>query len=141
MPARFGTKISAPLRAGAQGRRGVGQRMAHPEDDLQITCANWLRAQHPKLLFHHSPNESDGSKAYSARLKAKGRRAGWPDFEVMGFGGVTLFVELKSRRGRHSPAQETVRDMLMARGHRIETVRDFETFRALVTDWIRETQQ
>ncbi len=91
-----------------------------PESQLQISIATWLKAQHPEILFHHSPNESDGNFGYNGKNKAMGTKSGWPDMEIMqandSYHG--LFIELKVRYSKPKDKQIAHMLRLNARGYK-----------------------
>lgn len=54
------------------------------------------------------------------KLNGLGNR-GWPDRLVILPGGTCLFIELKAPRGKLSPKQIQVQDLLRAKGCRVQT--------------------
>ena len=57
----------------------------------------------PGVVVHHSPNE--GRRGWKAQrdIKSHGTLAGWPDLEIL-HQGQTYFVEIKTLKGRITPA-------------------------------------
>lgn len=72
---------------------------------LHAAVADWLRYQHPKLLFWHSHQSGRLSMAEAMKAKRMGRRAGVPDFTFILPGGKAAFIELKADTGRQSDPQ------------------------------------
>lgn len=110
-------------------------RRRHPEDDLQITCADWCRlVLAPSVIWHHSVNEGKRGRAAAGIAKAMGQRPGWPDFVFIWSDGAPLplvaFVELKTESGRLSGNQEGFRDDAKVIGADWALCRSFEEFRA-----------
>jgi len=74
------------------------------EDDIQLAVVTWLRKH--KFMFAADQNAGRRSRRDGARRKALGMAAGEPDLRVYRQGGVVTFIELKTARGRVSPAQK-----------------------------------
>lgn len=77
------------------------------EDDLQIFCADWLRAR--GLAFNHCPNERRDVEMLG-KLKKKGLQKGFPDLEIFSipprFPNVRgVAYELKDATGKVSNEQ------------------------------------
>lgn len=102
----------------------------HPEDDLQRAVVDllavWERQGH--LSYFAVPNGGKRGRLEAARLKGLGVRAGIPDLVVMipprDFPGVrapksapkTIFLELKSPKGKLSERQVTCKNWLQHNG-------------------------
>ena len=96
------------------------KRRATPEADLQRAVVVALRFALPKgAIVHHCVNEVTEAGARGARRQAilvgMGVHPGFADLIVLCDGRV-LFLELKSLKGRLSPAQEGFRDAVLALG-------------------------
>lgn len=84
-----------------------------PEDVLQREVAvllSWLR---PPAMAIHVPNGGKRSRAEGGKLKAAGAVAGFPDWLIL-HSGRALLIELKTEKGRVSPAQIEVHQRLLA---------------------------
>lgn len=90
------------------------------EDHLQMAVVTYLRRAN--VAFAADQNEGRRSLRDGARRKAMGMTAGEPDLRIYLPRGRTLFVELKRKSGRLSPAQEWRQEQLRQLGHRVETV-------------------
>ena len=91
-----------------------------PEADIQRAIVHTLRIVLPRdAIIHHSANEvGTGGKAARQRqaiLTGMGVHAGFSDLIIVS-GGRILFLEVKSPRGRLSPAQRAFRDAVQAQG-------------------------
>ena len=106
------------------------KRRGTPEADLQRAVVIALRFALPKdTIIHHCANEVTeagprGSKR-QAILVGMGVHAGFADLLVLSNGRV-LFLELKSLKGRLSPAQEAFRDTVQAQGFGWALVRSLD---------------
>jgi hypothetical protein len=106
------------------------KRRGTPEADLQRAVVVALRFALPKTtILHHCANEvmepgPRGAKR-QAILVGMGIHAGFADLMVM-CGGRVLFLELKSLKGRLSPAQEAFRDAVLAQGFGWALVRSLD---------------
>ncbi|RMD95095.1 MAG: VRR-NUC domain-containing protein [Alphaproteobacteria bacterium] len=72
-----------------------------------------------------------------ARRRALGVAAGWPDLVVVVPGRPPWFFEVKTRRGRLSPAQAEMHERLRALGCRVATVRSADEAIEVVREWRR----
>lgn len=76
-----------------------------PEQQLHISVAQYLKWAMPDDVWWSSINPaSSKSPIVAAMSKAMGLRAGAPDIIVIDKGHA-LFIELKAKDGRQSPAQ------------------------------------
>jgi hypothetical protein len=106
------------------------KRRGTPEADLQRAVVTALRFALPKgTIIHHCPSEitepgSRGAKR-QAILVGMGVHPGFADLVVLCDGRV-LFLELKSLKGRLSPAQEAFRNAVLAQGFGWALVRSLD---------------
>jgi hypothetical protein len=101
-----------------------------PEADLQRAVVTTLRFALPKgAIIHHCANEVSEAGPRGAKRQAilvgMGVHAGFADLVVLCDGRV-LFLELKSLKGRLSPAQEAFRDAVLAQGFGWALVRSLD---------------
>jgi len=91
------------------------------EAEIQMQVIKWLDLVLPLgSLRHHSPNESLARPQYRKKQGRMGLRKGWPDLELFvqrtwfhqGVAWSPIFIELKSEKGRVSPEQKEVLQML-----------------------------
>tara|TARA_R110002073_G_scaffold11117_21_gene51436 strand:+ start:2059 stop:2481 length:423 start_codon:yes stop_codon:yes gene_type:complete len=106
------------------------KRRGTPEADLQRAVVQALRVALPRTaIIHHCANEVTEPGPRGARRQAilvgMGVNPGVADLMVLCEGRV-LFLELKSTKGRLSPAQAGFRDAVMAQGHGWALVRSLE---------------
>ena len=74
------------------------------EDDIQMHIVQWLRRS--DILFAADQNAGRRSARDGARRKMLGMAAGEPDLRIYLKSARTIFIELKTSRGRVSPAQK-----------------------------------
>lgn len=96
------------------------KRRGTPEADLQRAVVTALRFALPKgAIIHHCANEVTEAGPRGAKRQAilvgMGVHLGFADLIILCDGKV-LFLELKSLKGRLSPAQEVFRDAVTAQG-------------------------
>jgi hypothetical protein len=101
-----------------------------PEADLQRAVVSALRVVLPKgTIVHHSANEIAQSGPRGAKRQAiltgMGVHPGFADLVVLCDSRV-LFLELKSRKGQLSPAQQAFRDAVQAQGFGWALVRSLD---------------
>ena len=95
-------------------------RRGTPEADLQRTVVQALRVALPRsAIIHHCANEVTEAGPRGAKRQAilvgMGVHPGFADLTVLCAGRV-LFLELKSLKGRLSPAQEAFREAVTVQG-------------------------
>ena len=96
------------------------KRRGTPEADLQRAVVVALRFALPNgAIIHHCSNEVTEAGPRGAKRQAilvgMGVHPGFADLVIL-CGGRVLFLELKSLKGRLSPAQEAFRDAVLAQG-------------------------
>ena len=97
--------------------------MSESSDQIALfEWAAWHEQRLPELaLLHHTPNGGWRHIATAVRLKAEGEKSGVPDLFLpcarLGYHG--LFIEMKTRGGRISPAQQWWIDALRMQGYRV----------------------
>ena len=106
------------------------KRRVTPEADLQRAVVQALRLILPRsAIIHHCANEVTEPGPRGAKRQAilvgMGVHPGFADLMVLCDGRV-LFLELKSLKGRLSPAQEAFRDAALAQGHGWALVRSLD---------------
>ena len=105
-------------------------RRGTPEADLQRTVVTALRFALPRTaIIHHCANEVTEPGPRGAKRQAiligMGLHPGFADLMVLCEGRV-LFLELKSLKGRLSPAQEAFRNAVLAQGFGWALVRSLD---------------
>lgn len=110
------------------------------EHDEQKALVQWLKWQHPGLLFSATPNGGHRHPATAARLKAEGVQPGVPDLTIYEPRGRYhgLFIEMKRRRGGQlSPEQKVWLAALEARDYRVAVCKGFEEAKATIEEYLR----
>jgi hypothetical protein len=106
------------------------KRRGTPEADLQRAVVVALRFALPKgAIVHHCANEVTEAGPRGAKRQAilvgMGVHPGFADLVIL-CGGRVLLLELKSLKGRLSPAQEAFRDAVLAQGFGWALVRSLD---------------
>jgi hypothetical protein len=106
------------------------KRRGTPEADLQRPVVTALRFALPKhAIIHHSANEVTEVGRRAAKRQAilvgMGVHPGFADLVILSDGKV-LFLELKSLKGRLSPAQKAFRDAVLGQGFGWALVRSLD---------------
>ena len=96
------------------------------EKQIQHQVLAWLRFN--RFLAWHVPN----SGFYNVRtnrynIVSSDHVAGIPDIHVILPGGEVVFIELKSEKGKLSPAQKAMLEKLASLGHSTFVARDLQT--------------
>ena len=106
------------------------KRRGTPEADLQRAVVTALRFALPTgAIIHHCANEVTEAGPRGAKRQAilvgMGVHPGFADLIILCDSRV-LFLELKSLKGRLSPAQEAFRDAVLAQGFGWALVRSLD---------------
>jgi VRR-NUC domain-containing protein len=114
-------------------------RRKTPEADAQRAIVQALRFVLPRgSIVHHSVNEITAgdrrAKVRQAILVGMGVHPGFADLIVLSQGRV-LFLEVKSKTGRLSPAQKDFRDAVQAQGFAWALVRSVDDALAALADY------
>lgn len=89
----------------------------HDQIDVIEWCL-WNRQKYKGLdLIHAHANEGRRTKVQNGMLKAAGMRKGFPDLELPAPLAPSLFIEMKSKKGRVRPEQEVWRQRIIEAGH------------------------
>ena len=136
--------LDAQIRIGSSPTLATGPNRVSPaglvalpasEASLQAQVAQFLRLALPSdAIFHHSPGEGKRGWRAQASLKASGFTPGWPDVEIV-WSGRVYFLELKSVRGRLTPAQILCHERLRAAGAAVALVRSLGEVAKQLADW------
>ncbi len=113
-------------------------RRKTPEADAQRAIVRALRFVLPRgAIVHHSANEVTAGdrrgRSRQAILVGMGVHPGFADLVVLSQGRM-LFLEVKSKTGRLSPAQEVFRDAIQAQGFAWALVRSVDDALAALAD-------
>ena len=81
-----------------------------------------LEANGWELSAEGDMNAARRSFQEAAKCKAMGMKKGTPDIRLYGASGRIMFIEVKTKRGRKSEAQDTRHDRLAALGHTVLVV-------------------
>tara|TARA_R100001594_G_scaffold26777_1_gene51476 strand:- start:367 stop:762 length:396 start_codon:yes stop_codon:yes gene_type:complete len=105
----------------------------------------------PGCAVHHSPNEGKHKVQYRAKQKRMGVMYGWPDIEVFvprrywksQEDYATIFLEVKTARGRTSRNQQFVHKYLREAGAQVHIVRSIEDVQDVFAQdlWVLGVQQ
>lgn len=106
------------------------------EDTLHRSILDLLRRVLPADTFGpwHTPNGEARAYHVGARLAGLGTTPGMPDLMFVHAGRLHC-LEVKTHRGRLTPAQIAVCNGLIAAGARFAVVRSVEEARAALDDW------
>ena len=109
------------------------------EDQLQITCAYFLRMKYPELKWFHSPNGGNRNKDEARKFKAMGVSPGVPDILIPhpknGYNG--LAIELKVKPNTATDTQLEWLYYLRSIGWRCHIVHGITAFENLVKDYLK----
>lgn len=95
------------------------------ESDLQLAVAKYLNAQERlrKTFVWFHPASLSPSRIYGSIVKSRGFKAGVPDCLLFAGEGKTVSIELKYKKGRISPEQQTFHEKLKFLGHPVYIVK------------------
>ena len=114
--------------------------MRYREETTQIWCVRWFELAYPEyaVLLHHSPNGGYRTAYEAKAFKRMGTRAGFADLILLVPRGNCpyLCIEMKSDKGRQTPAQKAFQTAVEAQGARYEVVRSFDEFKILIDNYL-----
>ena len=93
--------------------------MQHMESFYQKVVVNWIKNNHPDILFTCAPAVAKSARqGHENRLM--GYCKGWPDlfFAIPKKGWYGLFIELKTEKGKVQPEQEAIIERLNNLGYK-----------------------
>ena len=114
-----------------------------PDDEehrIQCACVNWFRFQYPthaSALFA-VPNGGRRDRVSGAKLKAEGVLAGVSDLILLVARDWChgLLIEMKTGKGKQSPAQKEWQHDMERRGYRYIVCHSFDEFREQIDDYL-----
>lgn len=113
---------------------------SHEESRIQQACVRWFRLQYPRLarLLIAVPNGGGRSKVEAAIMKGEGVTAGVSDLLLLVPSGECpyLCIEMKTRKGRQSPAQREWQVEVERAGGRYVLCRSLEEFMNVVNTYL-----
>jgi hypothetical protein len=86
------------------------------ESSESIGLLQWFHLKYPGVMIFHIPNERKCSIATGKRLKMEGVLKGIPDYMIPAW---SLWIEMKTEKGRLSPAQKEMIIYLEGIGHTV----------------------
>lgn len=107
-----------------------GTPTEHQEQCALLEWVSLYQGRYPELeMLFAVPNGGQRHIAVARKLKAEGVRAGVPDLflPVARNGYHGLFVEMKTRTGKTSPAQRAYFERLRENGYRVAVCRGWES--------------
>lgn len=113
---------------------------SHEESDIQIRVVNWLRVNHPGVIFTNSPAGVKMSIGQAMKMKRMGYLSGTPDlmiFEPRGkFHG--LFIEIKRQEGTIQNNQKELIAALNIRGYAASVERGFDNVTKAIETYLQQ---
>ncbi|MDZ7876091.1 MAG: VRR-NUC domain-containing protein [Saprospiraceae bacterium] len=112
--------------------------MKHAEHDLQKSCLKWFKLQYPKEVIFAIPNGGKRDEREAARLKAEGVLSGVADLQILSNANSDakgLFIEMKTKNGRQSDAQQRFEIEATQRGYNYAVARNLDEFIKIVKDF------
>jgi hypothetical protein len=116
------------------------------ESTMQVACVRWFRLQYPKLLLFSIPNGA--MIAGDARMRAvrwgilqsEGALPGVADLFLSVPSGdlAGLYLEAKTKEGRHTDTQKEFRDKAIEMGYGYDSFRSLDEFMAIVNKYLNQ---
>lgn len=110
------------------------------ESTIHTEVADWLRYVERELeeplVWTSVVNEGRRGFKTQAMIKRHGMRKGWPDVTIL-HNGQVLCIELKAAKGRLSPEQRVVGDIIQRAGGFWAVARSLEETQECLSQWGR----
>lgn len=115
----------------------------HHEQRALIDTCLWYANRYPELhLLFAVPNGGLRTRGVAGKLKAEGVKSGVPDLLLLcprnGFHG--LAIEMKTKKGQTSEAQEWWIEQLTAQGYRAEVCKGYEAAWSVIKAYLGITE-
>lgn len=117
------------------------------ETILQKAVVKYFHLQYPNEMIINIRNEGKRSKRECGELKAMGMVAGMPDLFIPSPAHLLngrawhiahgLFIELKTPKGKISPAQQVVHERLRTSGYQVEVCRTLEEAITVINNYLK----
>ncbi len=114
--------------------------MTRPEDALQEAVVAFLQYALPSdavlFMIPNSGISGRAGKIFGAKMKRMGLLAGMPDLGVLHH-TFNYFIELKTKKGRVSPAQRETHKRIRDAGGQVETCRTVDEVEQYLAGFIQ----
>jgi hypothetical protein len=108
------------------------------EDHLQHQVTEFMKWQHPRIRWHHSPNEGKRSLFEQFKYKYLGSDSGFPDLL---FPGLMLVIELKIKPNKPTKNQLDWLEYFKSCGWRSEVCYDFESVVKIINEEVKRSNK
>jgi len=113
------------------------------EHQIQCEVVRWFDLQYRNEAYSKrlvaTPNGGHRHITVASKMKAEGQRAGFPDLFLHvpreGFHG--LAIEMKTKVGKVSPAQDDWMTFLASQGYAVSVCRSFDDARNVIEEYLR----
>lgn len=111
------------------------------EEQIHRQVVAWMKAvRTPQWFFWHSANGGYRTKAEAGVFKALGVIPGVPDIGII-WRGRSLWIELKSEKGKLTPVQRDCHDAIILAGGCVAVCRSLQEVRDMFKVWGIETRE
>ncbi|MDR1335941.1 MAG: VRR-NUC domain-containing protein [Tannerella sp.] len=113
---------------------------SHEESRIQQSCVRWFRLQYPGYILFAAPNGGRRGKTEASIMKGEGVLAGTADlFPALPSGQHHgLFIEMKTKAGRQSPAQKDFGKRAVMSGYGYVICQSLEEFIETVNNYLKQ---
>lgn len=124
----------------AKMKRNPFEKYLGPEDHLHRQVINYITAQYPGVLFHHSPMEGKRSRFEQFKLKWLGAKSGFPDLFIFASNrnGNGLAIELKVKPNKPTENQNAWLSALHNRLYVAEVCYSFEEAKKVIDNYLKK---
>ena len=110
----------------------MGLEISEDRLQQQIFTYHWNNYPEQRGLLFHVYNGAV-NKVQGAQLKSKGMVKGVSDMVYLRPGGKPLFLELKTEKGRQSPAQKDWERKVTNAGYEYKLIRSLDEFKSIIS--------
>lgn len=116
-------------------QKKVRHQRSEPEFVLQVQIIEALKKILLASVCFTAFPAGGGGRIRGAKLKKAGLNPGWPDIQLIAADGRYYGMEVKTQKGRLSPAQKALHRRLEENNCKVAVVRSVEEAMDAVNDW------
>ena len=127
--------MKRPQKKTSTSKNRAAKTRREPEFLLQVSIIDALKKILSASVCFTAFPAGGGGRVRGAKLKRAGLNPGWPDIQFIAHDGKYYGMEVKTPKGRLSPAQRSLHQRLAENGCDVVVVRSVEEAMDAVNEW------